>query len=323
MRKKNILVTGGAGYKGSVLIPLLLKNNYRVYNIDLFWFGNNLEENKDLINIKKNILDIDDLKISKIDAIIHLAAIANDPTGTLNSKLTWETNVLGTMKLAEWAKNNKVKNFVYASSGSVYGVKKEKKVTEELPLVPISDYNKTKMVSEKTLLSYNKDFRIVILRPATVCGFSQRMRLDIVINMFVHQAITKKKITVLGGDQIRPNVHINDISNFYIYILKNKSIRGIYNISNENLSVKKIANLIKKKLPETKIITKKSNDPRSYRLDSNKSKKSGFVYKYNIKNSIEELINIMMKEKNNFSNKNFNLEWMKKKILNNEKNNWF
>ena len=142
--------------------------------------------------LKGDVRNIEEVPLDGIDCVIHLASIANDPCGDLAPKLTWEAGALATMQLADKAKRNGVKRFIYASSASVYGIKKEEQVTEDLELKPISEYNKTKMVSEKTLLSYNKDFRIVILRPATVCGFSQRMRLDVVINMFAYQAITKK-----------------------------------------------------------------------------------------------------------------------------------
>lgn len=312
---KNILVTGGSGYKGNLLIEKLLKKKYTVYNLDLQWFGNNLSKNSNLHNIKKNILEIDKIKLPKIHTIIHLASVANDPSGMLNPKLTWEVNVLGTMILAEWAKNNNVKNFIYSSSGSVYGVKKELRVTEHLKLEPISDYNKTKMVSEKVVLNYKKFYRVVIARPATVCGYSKRPRFDVAVNMLTMQAITNNKITVLGGSQIRPNVHIEDITDFYIFSLLNKKVKGIYNIGNENLSIMQIAKIIKNKVNNVEIEIKKSNDPRSYRLDSTKSKRVGFKYNFNVEMAIDELIYLFKSKKLKNLNIYSNVKWMKEKNI--------
>lgn len=312
---KNILVTGGCGYKGNLLIKKLLDQNYKVYNIDLQWFGNNISKNKNFFNIKKNITDIDKIKLPKIDTVIHLASVANDPSGMLNSKLTWEINVLGTMILCEWAKNNKIKTFIYSSSGSVYGVKKEKQVTENLKLEPISDYNKTKMVSEKVILNYKNDFRVIIARPATVCGYSKRIRFDVAVNMLVMQAMTKKEITVLGGKQIRPNVHIEDITNFYIFAMINKKVNGIFNIGNENLSIIQIANKIKNKIKGTKIKIKKSNDPRSYRLNSDKSKKIGFKYNFKTDDAIKDIIQLFKQKKIKNLKIFSNVMWMKEKKI--------
>ena len=192
----NILVTGGCGYVGSVLTPKLLNQGHTVNIYDIMWFGNFLKEHKNLKIIQGDIRDINAIPMEGIDAIIHLANIANDPCGDLNSKLSWEVNVLATMGMVEKAIANKIKQFILSSSGSVYGVKEEPQVTEELPLVPISDYNKTKMVSERVLLSYKDKIIIQIVRPATVCGYSPRMRLDLSVNMLAVQALANGKITV-------------------------------------------------------------------------------------------------------------------------------
>ena len=242
-----ILVTGACGYKGSVLVPKLLSKGWEVVAFDIMWFGNHLPKHPLLTAVKGNVNDINSIPTEGVDTIIHLSSIANDPCGDLNPKLTWETSCLASMQLADKAKRMGVKQFIYASSGSVYGIKEEEKVTEELELVPISEYNKTKMVAERALLSYSDDFSVQIVRPATVCGLSPRMRLDVSVNMLTMQALTKGEITVLGGNQTRPNIHIEDIANLYTFLVENPEIKGIFNAGFENLSILTIADLIKQK----------------------------------------------------------------------------
>ena len=181
-----ILITGGCGYVGTLLTRELLKQNHKVSVVDTMWFGNYLEPHTNLKVKQADIRNIEDIPMDNVDAVLHLANIANDPTGDLNAKLTWEVNVLASMELVEKAINSGIKQFIYASSGSVYGVSEEPKVTEDLPLVPISDYNKTKMISERVLLSYKDKINVQIIRPATVCGYSDRMRLDLSVNMLTH-----------------------------------------------------------------------------------------------------------------------------------------
>ena len=164
----NILVTGGCGYKGTVLVPKLLARGYRVNVADIMWFGNFLEPHDNLNVLKADIRDIEKIDLNGIDTIIHLASVANDPCGDLDPKLTWEISALATMQLADKAVRSNVKQFIYASSGSVYGVKEEDQVTEDLELKPISEYNKTKMVAERVLLSYSEKMSVQIIRPATV-----------------------------------------------------------------------------------------------------------------------------------------------------------
>ena len=171
----NILVTGGCGYTGTLLTNDLVELGHNVTVVDTQWFGNHLKKRKNLKIIKLDIRDHESIPLKKIDTVLHLANIANDPSVELNSKLSWEVNVLATQKLVENSIKNKVKHFIFASSGSVYGVKKEKKVTENLPLFPISTYNKTKMIAERILKSYENDIKVHCIRPATVCGFSPRM----------------------------------------------------------------------------------------------------------------------------------------------------
>ncbi len=285
----NILLTGGCGYIGTVLTQSLLAEGHDVTVVDIQWFGNFLPEHKKLKLIKEDIRNADNLSMKGIDVVMHLANIANDPCGELNSKLAWEVNVLATMRLVERAIQYKVKQFILASSGSVYGVKDEPEVTEELSLVPISDYNKTKMISERVLMSYQDKICIQILRPATVCGYSPRMRLDLSVNMLTVQALANGKITVLGGKQTRPNIHLKDMVGVYLYFLKKGTqLRGVFNAGFENISIIDIANKVVAYIP-AKIIVSESNDPRSYRLSSQKLLDTGFRPKYCVDDAIKEI----------------------------------
>lgn len=285
----NILVTGGCGFVGTVLTQALLAEGNHVTVVDIQWFGNYLSEHKNLKVIKEDIRNVENIPMKGIDVIMHLANIANDPCGELNSKLAWEVNALATMRLVERAIEHKVKQFILASSGSVYGVKDEAQVTEELSLVPISDYNKTKMISERVLMSYQDKICIQILRPATVCGYSPRMRLDLSVNMLTMQALSNGKITVLGGNQTRPNIHIKDMVRVYLHFL-NKGIKicGVFNAGFENISIIDIANMVVAHVP-AKIIVSESNDPRSYRLCSQKLLDTGFKPKFCVDDAIKEV----------------------------------
>ena len=221
-----ILVTGGCGYIGTILIKQLLKIGHKVISIDTQWFGNYLPKHKNLKNIKTDIKDIEKVSLKGVNTIIHLASISNDPMAEIDKNLSWETSVLGTELLIRHALKNKVKRIIYASSGSVYGIKKERKVNEKLSLKPISLYNKVKMCTERLILSYKKSIEVFILRPATVCGYSPRMRLDVAVNALTFSALKNKKIKVFGGSQIRPNVHIDDMVESYIfYKFKKKQCR--------------------------------------------------------------------------------------------------
>ncbi len=303
-----IFITGGCGYKGSLLIKRLLKLNYKITNYDTRWFGNFLPKHKNLKNIKGDIRNLENISLKKFNAVIHLASVSNDPCSDLNPKLSWEIGPLASMKLIEKAINDGVKKFIYASSGSVYGIKKERNVTEELSLKPISDYNKTKMTTERVLLSYKNKIDLIIIRPATVCGLSPRMRFDLSVNILTINALQKKLITVFGGNQVRPNIHIDDLIDLYIFFLKNNKV-GIYNAGFENIKILDIAKLIQKKT-KCKIKILKSNDPRSYRLSSKKLLKIGYKPKKTVDNAINEIINSYNNGfiKNNLSNNN--LKWM-------------
>ena len=286
----NILLTGGCGYVGTPLTLSLLDAGHTVTVVDLQWFGNFLPAHPNLTVVKEDIRNADRLPMAGVDVVMHLANIANDPCSDLNSKLNWEVNALATMLLVERAIAHKVPQFIFASSGSVYGVKEEPEVTEELPLVPISDYNKTKMVSERVLLSYGHKIRVNIVRPATVCGYSPRMRLDLAVSLLTMQALVKQKITVFGGDQTRPNIHLKDMVRVYHHFLEHGlNLPGIFNAGFENISILDIADRVKRHLPAEVIVTP-SNDPRSYRLSSQKLLNSGFAPRHCVEDGICDVI---------------------------------
>lgn len=309
-----LLVTGACGYKGSVLVPKLLDAGHEVLAIDTQWFGNFLLPHQNLVVQKRDVRDLSNIDMGDIEGVIHLASIANDPCGDLNPKLTWEVSALATMQLADKAKRSGVKHFIYASSGSVYGVKSEKNVVEDLPLEPISEYNKTKMVSERVLQSYSQEMIVQIVRPATVCGLSPRMRLDVSVNMLTMQALMNGEITVFGGMQTRPNIHIDDITNLYLYLLENPDVTGVFNAGFENLSIMDIANLVAEKIP-TKIVTTPSNDPRSYRINSDKLLSTGFKPVKSVEIAIDEIIQAYRSGKLKNENRFYNLKWMQENSL--------
>jgi len=311
-----MLVTGGCGYKGHVLIPKLLKRGYEVVALDIMWFGNYLVPHPRLTVITGDVRDIGSIDLDGFDGIIHLSSIANDPCGDLDPKLTWEVSALATMQLADKAQRKGVKRFIYASSGSVYGIKDEPHVTENLELKPISEYNKTKMVAERALLSFSDDMCVQIVRPATVCGYSPRMRLDVSVNMLTMQALSKGQITVFGGKQTRPNIHIDDITDVYIHLIDHPEATGIYNAGFENISILDIAELVTKHVPAEIVVTA-SNDPRSYRVNSDKLLATGFKPKKGVENAIIEIIEKYrageLKDEEHF----YNLNWMQKTVLSN------
>ena len=309
-----VLVTGGCGYKGSVLVPKLLARGDHVTVIDTAWFGNFLPEHSNLSALIQDVRDTDAINLDGIDTIIHLASIANDPCGDLNPKLTWEVSALATMRLADKAVRAGVKNFIYASSGSVYGIKDEPQVTEDLPLLPITEYNKTKMVAERVLLSYQDDMRIQIVRPATVCGLSPRMRLDVSVNMLTMQALKNGVITVFGGQQTRPNIHIDDITDLYLFLMDSQdSISGVFNAGFENISILDIAEMVADKIGAEIKVTE-SNDPRSYRLNSDKLLATGFKPKKTVADAIAEIVAATKSGELKDEHRFYNLKWMQETV---------
>lgn len=306
-----ILLTGGCGYIGTALTQTLLEQGHFVKVYDIQWFGNFLSPHSNLEVVKDDIRNSSTWDLRGFDTVMHLANVANDPCSDLNSKLNWEVNALASMFLIERAIKDGVPHFIFASSGSVYGVKEEEEVTEDLDLVPISDYNKTKMVSERVLLSYADRIRLQIVRPATVCGFSPRMRLDLSVNMLTMQALSNKRITVFGGDQTRPNIHLKDMIRVYLHLLdKRESLSGIYNAGFENMSILKIAETITHSVP-AQIVVSPSNDPRSYRLSSKKLLATGFEPKYSVADAISDVQNAFNSGLLKMEDRWFNIKTMK------------
>tara|TARA_A100001011_G_C14309045_1_gene844613 strand:- start:2368 stop:3306 length:939 start_codon:yes stop_codon:yes gene_type:complete len=307
---KRIVILGGAGYIGTSLCNYLVKKNYNVTCFDSFWFGDKLDKRVKKIrgDIRKNSFKF----FKDKDVIINLAYLANDPLCEIDARGTWEIGPLAVYSSLEASVKYKVKKYIFASSGSIYGLKKEKKVTENLGLDPITDYNKSKMICEQVLKSFSDKIDTVSLRPATVCGSSPRLRLDVVLNLFCYQAYFEKKIKILGGNQIRPILHIDDMIRVYEFFIK-KKICGVFNVGFENIKIKDLANSVKKIFP-CEIQIKKSNDPRSYRMNSDKLISIGFKPYYNHLDAIYDL-------KQQFENKfkpgiiNWNLAWLEKKKI--------
>ena len=309
----NILITGGCGYIGTLLTQKLLEDDHSITVVDTQWFGNFLTKHPRLKILKIDVRETDLIPLDEVDVVIHLANIANDPSVELNPNLSWEVNVLASQQLADKCVRAGVKQFIYASSGSVYGIKEEYNVTEDLPLVPISVYNKTKMESERVTLSYKDSKKIHNIRPATVCGWSPRMRLDVSVNMLTFQALKKEKITVFGGSQVRPNIHIQDMIRVYNHFLENESEipSGNYNAGFENISILDIAKKISSKV-SAEIIVTESNDPRSYRLNSDKLLSLGFEKRFSVDNAIDEICGMYKQGKIKDKDEFYTVNMMKK-----------
>ncbi|MDA9162028.1 SDR family oxidoreductase [Candidatus Pelagibacter ubique] len=296
--KRKVLVVGGAGYVGSVLINKLLDSNFDVTVLDLFIYGEEvLKNHPNLKKVKGDIRDKNLLKkiIPSHTDLIHLACISNDPSFELDPTLGKSINFDSFKPLVEISEDNGIKRFVFASSSSVYGIKNEKDVVEESKLEPLTDYSVFKAKCEEILLKRNsKNFTTTVIRPATVCGFSPRLRLDLVVNILSNLAFHKREITVLGGNQLRPNININDMCRAYVDILNHdeKKVSGkIYNVGYENFPVIEIAKMVKNVIGEdVSIVTKKTNDNRSYHISSKKiHDELGFVPKFTIEDAIRDL----------------------------------
>lgn len=318
---KKIFITGGAGYIGSVLTPYLINKNYNITVFDLMLYGDTLKKNKNLKIIRGDIRNTNLLKetIKGNEIVIHLACISNDPSFELNPILGREINLDAFEPLVEISKNLGVKKFIYASSSSVYGVKQEKNVNEKMSLEPLTDYSKFKADCEKILFKYkSKDFVTVTLRPATVCGYSPRQRLDLVVNILTNLAYHNREITIFGGDQLRPNIHIQDMVRAYELFIteEDEKINGkIFNIGFENLTVNQLAFEIKKVIgSDVRIKKLPTNDNRSYHISSKKIQDElGFVSNFNILNAVEDLKNAFEKKllTNCLTNENyFNIKKM-------------
>ena len=302
---KKIFITGGAGYVGAKLVPKLLSSGYQVTVLDLMIYGQEvLDKHNNLKIFKGDIRDVELLKkiIPNHDILIHLACISNDPSFELNPKLGKSINLDAFAPMVEIAKKVKIKRFIYASSSSVYGVKKELNVDENMDLEPLTDYSKFKAECEKILLKdYSSNFTPIVIRPATVCGYSPRQRLDVVVNILTNLAYHKKEITVLGGDQLRPNIHIFDMVRAYEYLINAKEdlVSGkIFNAGYENQSVNHLASLVKKVIgDDVKIKHLESNDNRSYHISSKKIENElGFKTIKTIEDAIKDLKNAFDKK---------------------------
>ncbi len=308
MNKKTILVTGGAGYVGAVLVPKLLDKGYKVKVLDLYIYGKDVldtvKDNHCLKQIKGDIRDQELLKnlLPGCDAVIHLACISNDPCFELNPELSRSINYDAFKPLVRISKESGVKRFIYASTCSVYGLSDAPEVTEDHPLTPITDYNKYKGLCEPLLLEcQSPDFTTVVIRPATVCGYSPRQRFDLTVNILTNHAFNKGKITVFGGKQTRPNIHIEDITDLYCMLLelpKEKIAGKTFNAGYQNRSIADIAevarDVVSKECPEHKnlqISTVPSDDPRSYHISSEKiNRELQFIPKHTIEDGVSDLI---------------------------------
>jgi len=293
-----IFITGGAGYVGAVLVPNLLDNEYVVTVLDLMIYGENvLPSHPNLNAVKGDIRDQALLQnlLPGHDAVIHLACISNDPSFELNPDLGKSINLDAFQPLVEISKSCNVKRFIYASSSSVYGIKDEPNVHEDMVLEPLTDYSQFKADCEKILAEYQSDdFTTVTIRPATVCGYSPRQRLDVVVNILTNLAYHKREISVFGGDQLRPNIHIADMVEAYMVLLnadKEKIAGKIFNAGYENQPVSKIAETVKNVVGEdVKLITTPSDDNRSYHISSQKIKDEiGFETTHTIQDAVEDL----------------------------------
>jgi len=306
-----ILVTGGCGFVGTVLAAQLIQDGHQITLVDTQWFGNHLKPHPRLTVLKQDTRDVNGIPLEGVDTLIHLANIANDPGVEMNPTLSWEVNVLATQQLADRAVRAGIKQFIFASSGSVYGVKDDPQVTEDLELVPISAYNKTKMVAERVLLSYVDAMQVHCIRPATVCGYSPRMRLDVSVNMLTMQALKNGRMTVFGGDQTRPNIHINDMVGVYRHFLAKPDLpSGCYNAGFENISILDIAKKVASKV-SAEIVVSESNDPRSYRQNSDKLLATGFVQTATVSDAIDDVIAKFKSGELVESDQCYTVRWMK------------
>ena len=299
MQFKNIFVTGGAGYVGAVLVPRLLSEGCNVTVLDLMIYGEQaLTPHPNLKIIKGDIRDQILLaeSVSGHDVVIHLACISNDPSFELNPALGKSINLDAFGPLVEVSRQKGVARFIYASSSSVYGIKEEKDVHEEMSLEPLTDYSKFKADCETTLNeAENPNFVPVTIRPATVCGYSPRQRLDVVVNILTNLAYHKGEITVFGGEQLRPNIHISDMVESYITVLRaeDKQVSGqIFNAGYENQPVRELAETVRAVVGEhVDLCTTPTDDNRSYHISSEKIKKHlGFTARYTIRQAVEDLV---------------------------------
>jgi nucleoside-diphosphate-sugar epimerase len=298
----NVLVTGGAGYVGSVLVPKLLAEGHKVAVLDLYLYGEHLfDAYKDHPRLRQVRGDLRDAATVRealwgCNAVIHLACISNDPSFELNPELGRSINYDAFRPLVRAAKAAGVERFIYASSSSVYGIKEEPEVTEELPLEPLTDYSKFKAMCEEVLEQERAPgFVTCTLRPATVCGYAPRQRLDVVVNILTNQAFNTRRIKVLGGTQKRPNIHVEDMADLYAFMLQqpDEKIDGeVYNAGYENHSLMQLAEMVKRQVGnDIEVDVVPTNDLRSYHVSSEKMRRQlGFKPKHTIEDAVRGLV---------------------------------
>jgi nucleoside-diphosphate-sugar epimerase len=295
---RKILITGGAGYVGAALVPALLERGDHVVVVDLFLYGADvLDPHPNLRSVKGDIRDADLLRaeLQGCSDVIHLACISNDPSFELDPELGKSINLDAFEPLVAESKTAGVARFIYASSSSVYGIKSEPNVTEDMPLEPLTDYSRFKAECERILDRYqSSNFTTVTIRPATVCGYSRRQRLDVVVNILANQAYHNREITILGGGQLRPNIHIDDMVDAYLVLLDAPAelIAGeVFNAGYENQSVNDIAEEVRSVMgSDVRLTRKESNDNRSYHISSAKvMERLGFRANRTIADAVRDL----------------------------------
>lgn len=304
-----ILVTGGAGYVGAELVPALLEDGYEVTVLDLYLYGEDVlsrvKDNPKLKEIKGDLRDLSTLSdaLKGCDAVIHLACISNDPSFELNPELGKSINLDAFEPLVQLSKTKGVSRFIYASSSSVYGVKDVENVTEDMSLEPLTDYSKYKAQCEQILQNYVDDgFIATTLRPATVCGYSPRQRLDVVVNILANLGYNTGNVKIMGGKQLRPNIHIKDMVRAYLHVLKApaEKIQGkVFNVGYENHPVEQLGQMVKQQIEKHKpisLVFEKTDDNRSYHVSSEKIKNElGFQPMFTVEDAIKDLIDAFEK----------------------------
>ncbi len=298
---RNVLVTGGAGYVGTVLIPKLLKAGHHVTVLDLYLYGDDvfdaIKPHSHLLEIKGDLRNADTVRqaLSRCDTVIHLACISNDPSFELDPGLGKSINYDCFRPLVVESKKVGINRFIYASSSSVYGIKEGVDVVEDLELEPLTDYSRFKAMCEKELEEERAPgFTTVTLRPATVCGYSPRQRLDVIVNILTNHAVHTKSIKVFGGEQLRPNIHIGDMTDLYVKCMEysDEMIDGqVFNAGYENQNVRELAEAVKRVVGDVDIIAIPTDDLRSYHVSSEKIQKMlGFSPKRTIKMAAQDLV---------------------------------
>jgi len=301
MHFNRVLVTGGAGYVGSNLVPKLLAAGYETTVLDLYMYGEGIfsahRDNPMLREVKGDLRRSTDVQraLDGVDAVIHLACISNDPSFDLNPELGKSINFDCFRPLVKFSKDAGVRRFIYASSSSVYGIKDEPDVTEDMPLKPLTDYSKYKALCEDVLAEeQGPGFTTVTLRPATICGYAPRLRLDLTVNILTSLAVNNGRITVFGGEQLRPNLHVEDMTDLYLQLLEapaEQIDRKVWNAGYDNLKVRAIAEMVREKVgPQVEIVVTPTNDNRSYHVSSEKIRRElGFYPRRTVEDAIVDL----------------------------------